>query len=1385
MYKALVLFLLLTPVCCFAAQNDSLSLRHLAIENGLSNNLVRCIFQDKNGFLWFGTRDGLNRFDGYNFKVFRNKIGDPYSLGHNIIHAIGADRKNNIWIGTRQGVDVYNNLRGNFHPAAYLPAGDRKSRPISSVIRDIIQDRMGTMLIATESLGLLAKREGDKLALQIPLYINGVQIFKYGVQTVRQSDDGRIWVFAQNVGLCMLDKKQNRLNLVNNSIALALSMVIQGKQVWIGTPNGLYKYDTAAGRLLKIQESGGVLNRLAIQSLSVDKNGTVLIGSSGNGIYAYDWKHDRLMPLPIADPENGLWREQIFSIYIDQVGRKWIGTSSSGVAVIDPFKPTFATRKHVVGSNSLSGNAISAFYEAADHKIWIGTDGAGLSVWDRQTDRFNNYMQEAANPRALSSNFITAIKCDFKGRIWISTFTEGINRYDAASDSFVHYTCVNPTTGVESKVVFTLYQDIDHNLWAGTLRRGSLLGALYKLNQQKDQFELFDAALTDLFALREDHAGTLWAGNLDKLIKIDKIHKKHQYYHIGYTVRAIYVDRNGLLWIGTEGGGLAVFNPKSGKIIKRYTTADGLCNNAVLTLVEDRTGSLWMSTYNGLSNYNFKSGQFRNFYQSDGLQSNQFQINAGARLESGALIFGGIKGLNIFNPEYMTAHNDPVRLFLTSLTVNNRPIEQLPGLISKTDGDRVIEIKVPYHQAIFSFVFSGFEYSTPDKISFQYMMKGWDRGWTTAGRDRTATYTHIDPGKYTLTVKSTNSDGVWTSDTVLLKLTVLPPWYKSWPAYLGYLCILAAVIYTYQRYRTAKTRLKYEIKMANLEADKNRAEYESEVANHQLDKARNEQERLISEQERELNEKRMSFFTSISHEFRSPLSLIINPVNDLLRRSEDGSKDAYELNMVQRNARRMLSLVDQLLIFRKSDLGFDQLRATHFDFDRLSKDIFLCFVQDAASRSIAYEYSFLPAKKYVFADQMKVEIVIFNIISNALKYSSPGGKVSVIVKHDAKFFEFEVADNGPGIPDSAGSHVFDRFYQAERTGNLYKPGFGIGLYLAKQFVESHGGQINYENQATGGCIFRFTLPDIAAENQWTDQQNEKQVNLTEIWHVAPQPVEAPVELLIDTDAHAFIRDQKSILLIDDDADVRRYIAEMFKNTYVVYQAESGEQGLLLAKQKLPDLIITDYSMLGMDGLELTQAIRADPALSFIPIILLTASSSGELKLQSVHRGADDYINKPFEAEYLSARVASLLKTRNTLQNYFYNEITLQNHSIVISEEYKLFLDKCIAVVEQHINDPDFGIRALAEELGMSHSNLYKRVKAISGQSVNAFIRFIRLRKAAELMIHTDHNVTEIAFQCGFNDPKYFGKQFSRIFAVNPSEFIKKHRKSFSDKYKKK
>lgn len=1361
----------------------------LGIDQGLSNNFVRCIYQDKKGFMWFGTYDGLNRYDGYEFKIFRNSFKNARSLVNNWINAINEDEKGDLWIGTRQGACVYQSLSDNFSFLYYYTPG-KKAAQLTSVVKDIEADPQGNMFVATADKGLLFFQKGESVGHRIPLEKDATS--PYEVTSIKAGKDGNVWCFVTNKGLCVYEYKTNKAKIVNAAIKSANCIEAANGYLWIGTNEGLFRYNITSNSFDKAyNEANKKLNYNVVAGITAGKNNELWIATNGGGVVILDTESGETQFLSNTKEPNSLSSNAVYSIWIDKQSRKWIGCLRGGVNVIDPNKERFQNIvSNPATTNTLISNYILSFYEAPNSDLWIGTDGSGLSIWNRKLNSFTNYHHDSGNPYSLSDNFVTDIRSDFQNNIWITTYRGGVNRFD--NGKFEHYNCVDPGNAalVLHPIGPTPLEDAEKNLWLSTQQYG-----LFKLNRQKKVFELFDDRLRDLYSFKEDKHNVFWGGSINHLVQIDKARGKHVSYFIGKPVSVIMEDRSGNFWLGTDGGGLILFDRKQGKMIARYTTEEGLCSNAVLTILEDTEGNLWMSTFNGIAKFNPKTRTFRNYYQGDGLQSNQFNYHAALKLRSGEIVFGGIKGFSLFRPENIVAVNSNPKIFLTDVKVANTALEQDTSLEVQTGSNRIELIKVPYNKAALSFEFAALEYSAPDKIQYAYYMEGSDKDWIYCGDTRKVAYSHLSEGAYTFRVKNTNAEGQWNKEEAQIKVIVLPPWYRSWWAYLIYTVMVGAAVYFYLKYRAKRTRLQYEVKIAKLNAENERLEKERSLAELAVEKtelereraerekehAEREKERILNKREREINEKKISFFTSISHEFRTPLTLIINPVKELLDKDYNEQNGKGELNIVYRNAKRMLSLVDQLLLFRKTESGLDHIKPSRLNIHDLAYEVYLCFVRQAQVQRINYLFDCPDKQLEIYADREKLEIILYNLLSNAFKYTPADGSIKLLFEDAGGNVVIKVEDNGAGIPSGTGERIFDKFYKAERTKTSSREGFGIGLFLVKQFTEQHGGTISYESEEGQGTTFTLKLQKGRAHFGEDVIISETMVT-PHLAGALKEESETGENSISEEPLAELVSEKQSILVIDDDESIRQYLVHLLKDTYIIYQAENGEAGLVLAQKYLPDLVISDIHMSEMNGIELCRAVKENERLSHIPVILLTGATSEELKLQGVQGGADDYIVKPFDSKLVVALVATLLKNRNALQKYFYNEITLNKGDFKVSSEYKELLDKCISIVEDHLRDKNFSIQTLLSELGMSHSNLLRKVKSVSGQPVNIFIRSIRLRKAAELFINTDYSIKETAYTVGIRDIKYFREQFNKLFGMNPSEYVKKYRKVHGKQY---
>ena len=1318
----------------------------MGIDQGLSNNAVTCIHQDHHGFMWFGTYDGLNRYDGYSFHVFRNIIGDSASLLDNHIYCINSDNENKIWVGCAKGASIYDPVRSVFFTPQFRKADGSEIIPLYDAALSI-KNIGNKMLVGTAQSGLIVFGDSKRLGKQIafPGKANGL----YNVSDVEYDSIGHVvWVFINGYGLYKYDIDSERLYPVASGITQCVCLFAASNgEVLVANDSGIFRLNK------KSFIHFDPIPDFTIRHIAEDANHGIWIATDGNGLWYLSPERKKAVPFYLQGATVN--SNSIYDLYIDAEGRKWIGTLRGGVNVVEKNTDLFKTISYHNGNVENANDFILSFSEDDQSNLWIGTDGAGLRYWNKQKNTFTKYVH-SPDSGSISSNFITYITRDYKNDIWISTWFGGINKLNRSNNSFKHYNCYNPFQKADEKNVWQVYEDCHKRLWACASNQGHL----YLYNRLADRFELFDNSLSDFQVLTEDKAGNLWGGNYNSLIKVDPEKKKHKIFFIGYPIRSIHEDNHHHFWVGTEGGGLLLFDRERGDYT-RITTKEGLPNNAILKTLEDNKGNLWLSTYYGLCRFNPVLKTFRNFTQADGLQSNQFSFNAAMISKNGEFLFGGIKGFNIFYPDSIYDKKYVTHLFLTGIKIDNSPVETETAYVTSRDKDIVTSITVPFDKAILSFDFTALQYSNAANLKYAYFLKGWDKDWDITNNVRTANYSHLREGDYKFYVKVMNADGIWNDEVQLLMIKVLPPWYRTWWSYLLYAAFVIGAIYIFLYYYRRQERLRYEIRLALLEKQK----------------------------EKELTERKISFFTHISHEFRTPLTLIVNPLKELVAETT-ADKLHKKLVTVQRNARRLLSLVDQLLLFRKAESIDQQLHVTNFDLKEACNEVFLSFSQLAVSKNISFIFRQPENEIFFCGDKEKIEIILFNLISNALKYTPANGRVELSIHEEKEQLFITVSDSGCGIAGNINNRLFDAFYQANNTEKASQAGFGIGLHVSQKLAMVHAGKLSYTSKAGEGTTFTLTLPanKTRLNKPATDETADKR---SSIIHELVEDIQ--VNDSADTDHAAnnkskvidkIISGLPTMLVVDDNADLRNYIKDIFSEQFNIYEADDGIPAFDVISKEMPDIVISDLVMKKMDGIELCRKLKANTGTAHIPIILLTGSSSEQSKIKGIECGAEDYLNKPFSRELIVARVQNILRSRNRLQQYFFNTVTLQPTS-GIDADNKEFLERCMKIVEMHMDDAEFTVQTFCKEIGMSHPALYKKIKAVSGLTVNVFIRYLRLRKAAELLINTSKTIVEVTYITGFNDIKYFREQFSKLFGLTPSEYVKRYRKPFGNKIIKK
>lgn len=1330
-----LLFLLLAHVLAFTAAAQDFQLKHFDINNGLSNNSVVSILQDREGFLWFGTYDGLNRFDGYNFKVYRNTIGDSTSLVSNTVYSIAEDGYNYLWSGGARGACRLNRTTDTFERVFYIPhGGTSKKQPVSNEVHQV-KSVKGGLVMATKDLGLLYYKANEDVAKQVPLLLNKTKVYDYdAVAAEYVPGHNMCWVSVRNYGVCRLDLATMALTLYYPFEQRVYCMLHDSQKLWLGTGSGVYVLDVKTRRLSENKMEGGhtVFNILR------DKSGITWMATDGHGLYTCPKEGGRAMPYTQPGQKNLSNSNSFVCIYQDQQNNLWFGTLRAGINLLghDPqrFTHILTDGNHETPSPD---NFILSFCEADNNGVWVGTDGAGLKYWDRTKNTFTHRS-------GLTSNFITGMARGSGNYLWVSMWYGGVNRLDVKTGAISRFECFNPYTRQQERNTWLVFKDSDNHIWVSATNEGTL----YYFNETRQAFEVLNKDIKNLQCLTQTQDGKLWGGNYSALYSIDIYSKTFKKYELGYPVRAVKQDSSGQLWVGTQEGGLLLFDTKTGKY-KRYTTANGLPGNVVLRILEDKKGNLWISTYNGLSRFDKKS--FRNFSVSDGLQSNQFSFNAALQLSDGEMLFGGINGFNIFNPAAIvaTSHTENVRL--TGMWLNSKPLTLASPFVDNHKNAVATHLRLPFGQTALSFDFVSLDYLHPDKIKYAYRLEGWDDHWIYTDNQRKANYNHITEGSYAFQVKTLNSDGTWDAPVTLANVTVLPPWYRTWWSYVLYALFATGVIVAWVRYNRYKIGMAHKVELAQLERRK----------------------------EKEMAQRQTEMFTYITHEFRTPLSLIINPLRHAGSKVKtDDAGLQKELGVAHRNARRLLSLVDQLLLFRKAESDADELTISAIDVKHLCREVYECFVNLAAARDIDFVLDEPAGDVEIFGDYEKVEIALFNIASNAFKYTPQNGRISIKVFEEDGKAGISISDTGSGIAAEELPNIFTKF---RRVGSKIggKSGFGVGLFITKYFVEKHLATI--ECHSTKGQGTTFILHFLKGNAHFADLP----VNI-----VAAKKSELVEELIGQQDGQdekedkvvidkEIVTEKKKVLIVEDNADMRQYLLGLFSGSSIVYSADNGVGGFELAQKHQPDIIISDISMEGMDGLELCRKIKSDKELGHLPVILLTATSSQEVQLQGISEGADDFITKPFNSDILIAKVERLLQSRGNLKSYFLDSITLKDSGNKVPAEYRDFLNKCIEIIEANFGNPDFNLKFFAQEMGMSHRSLYDKIKQISGQTLNAFIRSVRLRRAALLMLTENKNINQISQQVGFEDQRYFREQFVKLFGMTPSEYIKRYKHNFN------
>jgi signal transduction histidine kinase/ligand-binding sensor domain-containing protein/DNA-binding response OmpR family regulator len=1479
-------------ICLFAtslhAQKISdfydIKFQRLSTDNILPSNIISGTIQDKNGFLWIATSNGLVRYDGVKSRLFQNIQSDSTSLPSNLIKDILITSKGIIWLATGSGMvkfdpslekftdwhefKNFSNLRGYYDRLLIDVKGRLSCWDMHSKSYLIIDTNTDSLLsiFNEETIGSEFWIPGDKKLYFVDgddfwFIENGRELIVVNLSNNKISarnisgfvtrngsvtdqftslymdKEGNIYCARNGLYVLPAEKKTQssfefidilKGKAIEGKEELRISRIIQDKEgmIWLSIINhGIRKYNPynqeVTEYITKSINYNGVKSTNAY--LLTEKGGDLWV-IHNNGLmqfYNYktkefiDFKHDPANQTSIApDIYSDASTGRIFS---DLSGNYWLPTQGSGLVYFSLKKTKFPVIKNLPNNpNSLSSNGIWGIYEDSQGFLWVGVKNSGLNIVDMNSGRVFQFLTDS-KPEFSGFNVCPDFLQISENEYWVGSIPLRRFQFDSQAhtlkmlDGFKQG--FTDSTSLIGWIITDIFEDRKGDIWVSTFEGLNLYQkpdkehptGFFKHYIKKDNTPA-SIANSQVWHTFDDNQGRIWVSTSGGLSCINAEHTKTlNYYHnpqdphslSSNNVKYAMQDRKGRIWVATEGGGLNRFVENENRFIT-YNKSTGFPSNNIFAVFEDNSDNLWMSSTDGIIKFNFEKNQTYTFTEEDGLQSKQFV--AGSFFQNratGKVYFGGDNGITHFYPDSIKLSDFSPNISFESLKIFNDEIEVgkkfkgkvfLTRAISNTD-----ELELSYKENVFSLEFAAFDFSAARNITYSYKLEGANENWIeTDAENKTLNFANLSPGNYKLFVKSTNADGVWCDNVKTLIIIVNPPWWNSWWFRSLLILFISSGVFLFLRLRI---RL---LKNRNIELERKVKErtYELQDANALLEERSEEvlkqneeikanQEQILSQAEHLhiIDQQKLQFLTNISHEFRTPLTLILGPTEKLIDQESKLTTSAktFLFKMIQRNSLRMLRLVNQVMDISKVEAGEMKLQITHADLIHHIKPIFDSFKFVAERKSITFKFHKNTYSINAYFDADKVEKIIYNLLSNAFKFTNSGGSITVSV--EARFIDesksqlnevvIKVEDNGIGISEEQINHIFDRFYQVKN--NVVK-GTGIGLALTRDLVSLQKGTIEVQSTLNAGTCFTVTLP--LSKEKFVSQEIviEPQVNKVDLLNMALlQGMEQDEEKQTQP---AVLMDKKSklpiILIVEDHYDMRKFLADELSSEYQIVEASDGAKGVNVALEKIPDLIITDLMMPFVDGLSLINTLKKDKHTSHIPIILITAKGTEESRTEGYETGADSYITKPFQSQLLKARIKNLLQIRKTLRQRFSSEIGLEPKDIVFNAADENLLNKAIEIIERNSKDENFNVEKLALELGIHRVQLSRKFLALTDENISDFIRITRLKKAAKLLLSRDFSISEVCYQVGFKDPAHFTRIFSKQFNITPSKYIEEN-----------
>ena len=1343
--KNLLLFVLLLSSWMVVAQ--SYQFKHLEVSDGLSNNSVNTICKDRDGFMWFGTTTGLNRYDGYTFKIYQHAENDPGSLPDNYITDIVEMPDGRFWVNTGRGYVLFDKEQDCFITDV---TGFMKNLESGGVPEQVFVDREGNTCLSVAGEGCYRYKEGGKR-----LFFSYVEhsLPEHGVTQIAECSDGLLLIYNTGLLVC-LDRATLAIKWKSDEIkkyipagkTIEFSLFVDRDNcIWAYSLMGIWAYDcgTKSWRtdLTAIWSSRP---DVIIHAVAQDIEGRIWVGKDYDGIDVLEKETGKVTSL-VAHDDNGrsLPHNTIYDLYADRDGIMWVGTYKKGVSYYS---------ESIFKFNMYEWGDITCIEQADENRLWLGTNDHGILLWNRSTGKAEPFWRDAEGQ--LPNPVVSMLKSK-DGKLWVGTFNGGLYCMDG---SRVRSYKEGVGNTLASNNVWALVEDDKGRIWIA-----SLGGGLQCLEPVSGTFETYTSSNS---ALLENNVtslcwvdnNTLFFGTANQGVgmmdmrtrEIKKIQGQSGNVKLSNdAVNHVYKDSRGLVWIATREG-LNVYDTRRHVFLDLSSVAEAK-GNFIAAITEDQERNMWVSTSrkvirvtvasDGKGSYLFDS---RAYNSEDGLQNCDFNQRSIKTLHNGIIAIGGLYGVNVFAPDHIRYNKMLPNVMFTGLSLFDEAVKvgQSYGgrvLIEKELND-VENVEFDYKQNIFSVSFASDNYNLPEKTQYMYKLEGFNNDWLTLPLGvHNVTFTNLAPGKYVLRVKAINSDGYVGIKEATLGIVVNPPFWMSWWAYLLYAVGLVIVLFL-ARYRMLKReREKFHLQ-----------QIENEVAKNE-----------------EINNMKFRFFTNVSHELRTPLTLIISPLEGMLKETTD-ELQSTRLQLMYRNAQRLLHLVNQLLDFRKGEMSTHQLSLSEGDIISYVHSVCNSFLLMADKKHIQFSFfSGIDTFSMAF-DADKVGKIVMNLLSNAFKFTPEGGRVTVMIEHVAgtpDILEIKIADTGIGISDVDKEHIFERFYQAGHKGVEETTGNGIGLSLVRDFVTLHEGEVKVFDNIGMGSVFVIQFPVKHVETQ---------VQLPEETGM-PAGDEEDKEMKEEAREEMERKNFPLLLIVDDNEDFRIFMRYSLELQYRVKLAVNGKDAWEMMQEELPDLVISDVMMPQMDGNELCRLIKQDKRTAHIPVILLTARQNTEAKLEGLQTGADDYVTKPFNMTILVLRIRKLIEL-SRYHRVTQGMIDPAPSEIVITSLDEKLIEKAIKYVEDNMSRTELSVEELSRELGMSRVHLYKKLLQITGKTPIEFIRVIRLKRAAQLLRESQLHVSEVAFEVGFNNPKYFSRYFKDEFGVLPSVYQEKEGK---------